>query len=187
LLENRLRALLGAILGHLRRQVVASSRSRRLALSFGAWNLSRFFFGGGFGGGDPWPSICWFRSEPNPALPLVRNGQNNLFSPLYCHWGKTTRHCPSHAIARGGSGAPTPGRSRTHPVPRGSWWRAVRCVQLLCGPSRCSVRVPSTKTARFPETDQWRQARARAWVHGSVALTNPAKGEFASKKCSNMF
>jgi hypothetical protein len=31
----------------------------------------------------PSPSICWFRPEPNPALPLelVRDGQNNWFSP----------------------------------------------------------------------------------------------------------
>ena len=33
----------------------SSSRSRRLALSFGAWDLSRLFFGSGFGGGDPCP------------------------------------------------------------------------------------------------------------------------------------
>jgi hypothetical protein len=109
-----------------------------LALSLGAWDLSLFFFGGGFGDGDPWLSICWFGSEPNLALSVASNGQNNWFSPLYCRWGKTTRHRPLHAIARGGSGAPTPGRSRTHPGPRGSWWRAVRCVQLLCRPSRCS-------------------------------------------------
>jgi hypothetical protein len=43
-------------------------------------------------------------SDLNQIWPfsVSSNGQNNWFSSLYCHWGKTTRHRPSHAIARAG-------------------------------------------------------------------------------------
>jgi hypothetical protein len=47
-----------------------------------------------------------------------------------------------------------------------------------------SVRISFAKTYPLPKrTSGGKPAQG----HGSVALTNPAQGEFASKKCSNMF
>jgi hypothetical protein len=50
--------------------------------------------------------------------------------------------------------------------------------------SDCSVRISFAKTDPLPKrTSGGKPVQG----HGSVALTNPAQGEFASKKCSNMF
>jgi hypothetical protein len=47
-----------------------------------------------------------------------------------------------------------------------------------------SVRISFAKTDPVPKrTSGGKPVQG----HGSVALTNPAQGEFASKKCSNMF
>jgi hypothetical protein len=63
---------------------------------------------------------------------------------------------------------------------------AVSCifVSSLC-PQCSSVRILSfAKTYPLPKrTSGGKPVQG----HGSVALTNPAQGEFASKKCSNMF
>jgi hypothetical protein len=46
------------------------------------------------------------------------------------------------------------------------------------------VRISFAKTDPFPKrTSGGKPVQG----HGPVALTNPAQGEFASKKCSNMF
>jgi hypothetical protein len=59
---------------------------------------------------------------------------------------------------------------------------APRSKELLQSP--CSVRISFAKTYPLPKRASGGKP---VQGHGSVELTNPAQGEFASKKCSNMF
>jgi hypothetical protein len=52
------------------------------------------------------------------------------------------------------------------------------------GQSEHSVRISFAKT--YPLAKRTSGGKP-VQGHGSVALTNPAQGEFASKKCSNLF
>jgi hypothetical protein len=61
-----------------------------------------------------------------------------------------------------------------------------RCTSLIVRlplPVVTSVRISFAKTDPFPKRASGGKP---VQGHGSVALTNPAQGEFASKKCSNV-
>jgi hypothetical protein len=61
-------------------------------------------------------------------------------------------------------------------------WNLAQNIELKIKAYRSSVRISFAKTYPFPKrTSGGKPVQG----HGSVALTSPAQGEFASKKCSN--
>jgi hypothetical protein len=90
------------------------------------------------------------------------------------------------ASANGKKCGPYPELGATGAVQEGPSDTALEASMMQGEASKAdvSVRIFFAKTYPLPKRTSGGKP---VQVHGSVALTNPAQGEFASKKCSNMF